>query len=261
MSKRFTDTAKWDQAWFRKLSPEMKCVWSFLCDRCDHAGVWEIDIESMSFFIGKEITMHDIQNVFGDKIEVFSETKILIQAFVDFQYGALNPDNRVHQSVISRLEKLGPYKPLKSPLKGAKDKDKDKEKEKELDKEKEKEKEDVQIFFEFWNSLPFKVTKALKLTAERREKIKSRLKEVGLDEWKITMLKIQEYPFLLGEGSNSRGWSIDLDWLIANEGNRISILEGKYKSLSNVRPIQKNSPQAIQDGLQSQYDRIIAGEL
>ncbi len=55
----------------------------------------------------------------------------MIKGFNEFQYGTLNPANRVHASIIKRLEKVGPYKGLIRAVKGPKDKDKDKEKEKE----------------------------------------------------------------------------------------------------------------------------------
>lgn len=135
MAKRFTDTGKWDKAWFRKLSPELKCAWIFLCDRCDHAGLWDIDEEAFQYFIGSNVGLDEILMGFGDKVERVDETKILITGFIDFQYGKLNPENRVHKSVIDRLQKLAPSKPLKRTLQGPKDKDKDKDKEKDKEKE------------------------------------------------------------------------------------------------------------------------------
>lgn len=138
MAKRFTDTAKWDKAWFRRLSPKMKCTWEYITHRCDHAGVWEIDCDTLSFFIGEDVSLFEITECFGDKIRILESGKIHIPGFIEFQYGHLNPDNRVHKSVIQRLEKVGASKPLASPLEGAKDKDKDKDKEKDKDKDKEK---------------------------------------------------------------------------------------------------------------------------
>jgi len=126
VAKRFTDTAKWDKSWFRKLKPEMKCVWIFLCDRCDHAGVWEIDEDTLNFFVGCPLTIREIEDVFGDKIEVFG-TKLVLKSFAEFQYGHLNPDNRVHKSVLNRLEKVTPSKGLKRPFQGSKDTDTDKD--------------------------------------------------------------------------------------------------------------------------------------
>lgn len=124
MSKRFTGTEKWSHGWFRKLLPKLKCVWFYLLDKCDHAGVWIADFEAVSFHVGEEITEADFA-VFGDKLKKFDGDKYFIPTFIEFQYGELNPENRVHKSVISILEKQGLYKPPISSLKGAKDKDKD----------------------------------------------------------------------------------------------------------------------------------------
>lgn len=136
MAKRFTDTEKWSHAWFRKLSPKMKCAWIYLCDKCDHAGIWTSDFESLSFHIGEPITDTELMITFEEKIERIKYDKFFLKSFIEFQYGPLNPTNRVHQSVISRLEKEGLNilnKDLTSPLQGAKDKDKDKDKEKDKD--------------------------------------------------------------------------------------------------------------------------------
>lgn len=141
MAKRFTDTAKWDHAWIRKLSPKFKCALFYILDKCDHAGIWVADFDAMSFNIGESITQQEFENAFSDKIRLIKNDKYFIESFIDFQYGELNPENRVHKSVLSKLEKEGANKPLKSPLKGAKDKDKDKDKEKDKDKDKAKDKE------------------------------------------------------------------------------------------------------------------------
>lgn len=130
MAKRFTDTAIWDKAWFTDLPIEMKSVWRFLVDRCDHAGVWEINKKAFGFYIGVEVSIESILEAFGDRVRLVGTDKLFIPGFISFQYGELNPENRVHFSVISRLEKLGLYKGLTSPLQGAKDKDKEKDKDK-----------------------------------------------------------------------------------------------------------------------------------
>lgn len=133
MAKRFTDTGKWDKAWFRKLSPELKCIWMFLCDRCDHAGVWEIDWDALEFFVGIKTLPANLIEAFDGKLEQFGD-KLVITGFADFQYGSLNPDNRVHKSVLERLKKVTPNKGLKRTLKGSKDTDTDKDKDTDTDK-------------------------------------------------------------------------------------------------------------------------------
>lgn len=140
MAKRFTDTTIWERAWFRQLSPKMKTTWRFLLDRCDHAGIWQIDMDLMAFYIGESVTLEEILESFGDRVSPLGD-KIFIPAFVEFQYGELNPANRVHASAIAILKKQGAYKALASPMQGAKDKDKDKDKEKDMDKVMDKEKE------------------------------------------------------------------------------------------------------------------------
>ena len=140
MAKRFTDTNKWDKAWFRKLSPRLKCAWDYLTTKCDHAGVWSIDVDALEFHVGEPVSLAELLAAFDDRVEVRGD-HLVLTGFVAFQYGELNPANRVHRSVIERLERLSspsPFldekKPLGSPLEGAKDKDKDKDKDKEQDK-------------------------------------------------------------------------------------------------------------------------------
>lgn len=138
MAKRFTDTNKWDHAWIRKLSPRLKCALFYILDKCDHAGIWISDFEAMSFNVGETISQAEFESTFSEKVKPISEDKYFIESFIEFQYGNLNPLNRVHQSVISKIEKQGAYKTLNSSFQGAKDKDKVKEKEKDKEQDKEK---------------------------------------------------------------------------------------------------------------------------
>ena len=138
MSKRFTDSSKWDKGFFSDLNAKMKLTWLYLCDKCDHAGVWDINIKLLNFQTGESCTIEEIESTFAGKIYI-KDGKLLILPFIEFQYGSLNPNNRVHQSVISKLEKLGLYQPLLSPLQGAKDKEEDKDKLKYKEKEQEEE--------------------------------------------------------------------------------------------------------------------------
>lgn len=137
MAKRFTDTGKWDKAWFRKLGSKLRDVRQYVLDKCDHAGVIEIDLDTFEHFIGEPVSLAEISAAFRGEVRVIGD-KIFVPAFIEFQYKMavedLNPANKVHASVLSRLRNLGIFKPLGSPLEGAKDKDK------ELDKDKDKSK-------------------------------------------------------------------------------------------------------------------------
>lgn len=168
MAKRFTDTGKWGKASFTELSNEWKLVWIYLCDSCDHAGIWDVNWKLMAFHLGQPFSRALLEQAFGDKIRFLSETKLFLPSFIEFQYGTLNPDNRAHLSVINRLEKEGANKGLKRSLQGRKDKDKDKDTVK--DKEKEKE-----AFNNFWKDYPNKVEK------QKAEEIYGRLFRAGVD--------------------------------------------------------------------------------
>ena len=132
MSKRFTDTNKWRKIWFRGLKPVEKCFWLYLCDNCDHAGIWEVDFELAQIFIGEPLDIPSIQLSFKKQYEELGGgKKWFLHDFVEFQYGELNEHNRDHASVISILKNEGAYKGLIRSLEAHKDKDKDKDKDKE----------------------------------------------------------------------------------------------------------------------------------
>ena len=125
MAKRFTESGKWKKKWIRQLDPKYKLFWFYLLDNCDHAGIYDADIESASFHIGIEYKEKEILEVFNRKIVPFKKDKWFIPKFVEYQYGELNENNRAHLSVINILTKyklLGSNKALNSPLKANKDK-------------------------------------------------------------------------------------------------------------------------------------------
>jgi hypothetical protein len=131
MAKRFTDTDKWKKPFIRGLKSEYKILWLYILDECDHAGVWQVDFDVAKIKIGEpNITEQDALLCFGDRV-ICLEGKWFINDFIDFQYGELNPANRVHKSVIDIISKFK-NKPLISPLQGAKDKDKEKDKDKDI---------------------------------------------------------------------------------------------------------------------------------
>ena len=153
MSKRFTDSRKWYDPWFRKLSPENKLFWFYLTDTCDHAGFWKVDLEMASFILGHTYTANDILLAFNAdaKNRVIAVRNDLwhIPSFIPFQYGDLKPNNNTHIAIINRLIKAGVRQGLPSPFLGVKEKDKDKEKVKEKE----------QSFNKVWDRYPKKLGK------------------------------------------------------------------------------------------------------
>ena len=128
MAKRFMDNTIFDKSWYRKLPVRLKIVWFYLINKCNHAGIWECDIDLLSFQICEEYTLEEILEAFGDNLQEIGDNKIYITKFISFQYGLpLNPNVKVHQSVIKLLNKNNVELPNPVPV-SVKDKDKDKAK-------------------------------------------------------------------------------------------------------------------------------------
>jgi len=103
MSKRFTDTEKWNKPWYREMKAEKRDLWNFLHENCDHAGIIEIDLDRFSFFLSRKVSIEEIHSVLRDFV-ILDDNKILLTQFIGFQYGELKEHCRPHQSVISRLK-------------------------------------------------------------------------------------------------------------------------------------------------------------
>jgi len=123
LSKRFTDSGKWEKEWFRKLKPEYKAFWEYMRDRCDNAGIWDVDFELASFMVGCELDVEEIKKVFKKQFIEINDKKWFLTDFIEWQYNCsikdLNPDNNAHLSVIRHLEKYK-IKGLMRGIRGAK---------------------------------------------------------------------------------------------------------------------------------------------
>ena len=116
----------------------MKLFWVYLLTKCDHAGIWDVDIELAAFQIGVDLDESKILETFNRKIIPFKSGKWFIPKFIDYQYGELNENVNAHKSVIKILNKYGlNVKNQLLPNSSATDQDKDKDKDKVKDKKKE----------------------------------------------------------------------------------------------------------------------------
>lgn len=104
----------------------MKATWEFLCRACDIAGLWEIDLDYLEFFLGEAVTMDEILESFGDRVEILCDEKLYLTRFVEFQQNveieALNPANNAHRGILKKLERnnlVAPTEPQASPKSGA----------------------------------------------------------------------------------------------------------------------------------------------
>jgi len=136
MAKRFIDTDLFRKPFMRSLEAPYKALWIYLLCECDHAGIWVVELDVAQIRMGIKLDSDKvIEKMQGAVVSIDGGSKWFLPDFVTFQYGTLNPENRVHTSVIDRLERyknkynlLLENKPLTSPLQGAMDIDKDKDK-------------------------------------------------------------------------------------------------------------------------------------
>ena len=124
----------------------------YVLDKCDHAGVWNVDLALASFQIGASVDQKTALELFGDRIELLEGgRKWYVVDFVEYQTGhdiqSLNLEVRFHRSIAGLLIKYGIidkglYKGISNPYLRVKNKNKNKNKNKDKnteDKREEKE--------------------------------------------------------------------------------------------------------------------------
>lgn len=133
MPKRFIDTEIWKKQWFRKLKPEEKCFYLYLITHCDHAGLFDVDLEAAEYFIGASI--NDPLNVLSDDFTIIkiSDTKWFLIDFLPLQYPkGLNSNKFAVVSVVEKLKEHNLIDMVKQRFKNnyltIKDKEEDKNK-------------------------------------------------------------------------------------------------------------------------------------
>lgn len=194
MAKRFTDSDKWDDPWFLDLPNGHKLLWIFILDKCNHAGIFKVSKRSIDFHLETETDLEEIKKVFKKRIHIINEQKWFITKFIEYQYGELQKNNRVHNSVIQLLKKEGVFKVYQQTLIGAKDKDIYKDKDKVKDKV-----NGVFSFEDFWKTYPHRNNKKIGKkecrewwvknanSAELRGQIK-----IGVEEYRRDKLRIPD---------------------------------------------------------------------
>jgi|688.fasta_scaffold432621_1 hypothetical protein len=141
MPKRFTETEKWKDKWFRSLTCEFKLAYLYLLDNCDHAGVIDLDDELANFQIGTNVDWQAFYKTCEDRVSVLHNGKVWLHKFIEYQYGELSKDCKAHNPVFSSIKKNDLESKFERVSKGyresiERDQDTYKDKDKDIDKDK-----------------------------------------------------------------------------------------------------------------------------
>lgn len=107
MAYRYTNTDKWNDAWFVSLKPEEKLLFNYLCDNCDIAGFIEIIPHRWAADLGynQNIIQGALKGL-GRGLRISeSGDCIFINNFLKHQKNLpLNENNKAHLGIIRRFE-------------------------------------------------------------------------------------------------------------------------------------------------------------
>lgn len=123
---RSRDIKIWKDPFYRSLPPLYKCLWDYINDDCDNAGVWHVDFKVASICIGRKVKEDLALQHFGQRIIVSPcghkwYITTFIQEKLAFDPANLNPANKFQKSIIDLLNKhdIEKFKGLTSPLQWA----------------------------------------------------------------------------------------------------------------------------------------------
>lgn len=129
MANRFLETNYYKSPFVRGLKGSLKTLYSFIICDCTPSGIWVLDLEIASKYIGFEVKFSEFEDNFiktGKAIDL-QNGKYFFPDFIEHQYPkGLSEKNTAHVNIIPELKKLGllddknrvlkaPSKPLQSP--------------------------------------------------------------------------------------------------------------------------------------------------
>lgn len=215
--KIFTDATKWDDKWFRKLEPKIKLIYLYVCDKSDHAGVYEFDAELLSLHTKiDDIDEDKWLEILNPKVVRLPNGRWWIKNYINFQYPkGINRRTNYFDPVFKSLEKnqidATQFEQMTLGIK--------------VDDNKASYDEVI----DQWNALCEGLPRVSKLTDSRRSLIKSAIK--GKVDFHSLFMKVAESDFLMGRKTD---YKASFDWVLKPK-NIQKIIEGNYDGSKNRR--------------------------
>lgn len=118
--KRFTETEKWSDPWFAVLESIPQLVWLFLCDQCDEAGFWTVNLRDLQHFTrATPAIWEQFLADAGDNRLRLVGSKVWIVKFIDFQFPRGIHQKNLRRVAIERSLRKAPSQVLLRGLQGA----------------------------------------------------------------------------------------------------------------------------------------------
>lgn len=109
MANRFLETNYYKSPFVRGLKGSLKGLYSFIICDCTPSGIWALDIEAASLYIGFQITFEEFDDFFikkGKAVDL-GNGKYFFPDFIEHQYPkGLSGKNIAHNNIIPELKKL-----------------------------------------------------------------------------------------------------------------------------------------------------------
>ena len=265
--KRFTDTCKWDDKWFRRLKPTWKLVWLYCKDIADNAAVINLDEELAEFRIGARVHWEEFERIFdGIILPIYTpsgQRRYWIPSQIYEQCGNLNERCVPHRAIIKALDSwklLDRYNDMICEMVADTESDDDQDVFPGFEggsKVKKLSDEDVVLICERWNKVakPKGLAEIVSVSGARKRHYLKRIKEFpafwDVIEKEVPLLK----PFACGK--NESEWSITFNYCVESQDKFNKLREGAWRSVklqkeqrleeSKKRREAKKREKAVQD--------------
>ncbi len=110
MANRFLETNYFKSPFVRGLKGSLKGLYSFIICDCTPSGIWAMDMEAASMYIGFKVTPEEFEEHFVSKGKaiLIGSGKYFFPDFIEHQYPkGLSEKNTAHIKVIPELKKYG----------------------------------------------------------------------------------------------------------------------------------------------------------
>lgn len=107
MAYRYTDTDKWEDAWFTSLSQLQMLLFMYLCDNCNNAGFYEVKLKRAASDLNSspETIQGALEGLHRGLMWSSDGETIYIRNFLKHQKNLpLNPNNNAHKGILDKFE-------------------------------------------------------------------------------------------------------------------------------------------------------------